>query len=158
QSPIELAGQVAIITGAGRGLGRAFAQSLAGAGAAVALVARSKDELEQTAAEIGAAGGTAISFVADVADHSAAATITDQVERQLGPVNLLVNNAGAATALGPVSQTEPHEWWRCFEVNVLGSYLYTRAVLPGMIALGRGRIVNIASGAGLAAIPNMSGY
>jgi NAD(P)-dependent dehydrogenase (short-subunit alcohol dehydrogenase family) len=155
---LSLAGQVAVITGGGRGLGRAFARSLAAAGAKVALIARSEGQLVETAAEITAAGGAAIWFAADVTDWTAANRIVDQVERQLGPVNLLVNNAGAATTLGPVAETEPRDWWRCFEVNLLGPYLYTRAVLPGMIALGRGRIINIASGAGLVAIPNLSGY
>src|SRR5262249_44716198 len=112
----------------------------------------------ETVAELSAAGGIAISFVADVSDFTAAGVIVDRVERQLGPVDLLINNAGVATALGPVSETEPRDWWRCFEVNLLGPYLYTRAVLPGMIAMGRGRIVNVASGAGLVPIPNLSGY
>jgi len=149
---------VVLVTGGGRGLGRAFARSLAAAGSAVALIARSESELAETAAEIGEAGGTAIPFTADVADYTAAGGIVDQVERRLGPVNLLVNNAGVATAIGPVSETEPRDWWRCFEVNLLGPYLFARAVLPGMIALGRGRIINVASGAGLAPIPNLSGY
>src|SRR5215831_15704847 len=149
QSRGELGGQVAIVTGGGRGLGRVFARSLAAAGAAVALVARSESQLAETAAEIGEAGGTALSFTADVADYTAAGRIVDQIERQLGPVNLLINNAGVATAIGPAWETEPRDWWRCFEVNLLGPYLFARAVLPGMIALGRGRIINVASGAGL---------
>jgi len=158
QEQIRLAAQVAIVTGGSRGLGRVFAHTLAAAGASVALVARSESELDQAASEIIASGGQAISFAADVTDHEAAIRIVDRVEKQLGPVNLLVNNAGVATALGPISETDPGDWWRCFEVNLLGPYLYTRAVLPGMMALGRGRIINIASGAGLMAIQNMSGY
>jgi len=156
--PIDITGQVAIITGGGRGLGRAFATAVAAAGASVALVARSEGQLSEVTADIASAGGRAISFAADVADYTAASRIVDQVERQLGPVSLLVNNAGVATAVGPVAETEPRDWWRSFEVNMLGPYLYSRAVLPGMITVGRGRIVNVASGAGLLAIPNMSGY
>ena len=158
QSHVKLAGQVAVVTGGGRGLGRAFARSLAAAGASVALIARSESQLAETAAEISDAGGTAIAFTADVADYTAAGKIIDQVEKRLGPVDLLVNNAGVATAIGPVSETEPRDWWRCFEVNLLGPYLFIRAVVPGMIGLGRGRIINVASGAGLVPIPNLSGY
>jgi NAD(P)-dependent dehydrogenase (short-subunit alcohol dehydrogenase family) len=158
QSPVDLKGHVAVVTGAGRGLGRAFARSLATAGASVALIARSEGQLAETAAEISDARGTSISFTADVSDYTSAGKIIDQVEKQLGPVNLLVNNAGIATAIGPVSATEPRDWWRCFEVNLLGPYLFTRAVVPSMIALGRGRIINVASGAGLVPIPNLSGY
>jgi NAD(P)-dependent dehydrogenase (short-subunit alcohol dehydrogenase family) len=158
QDQVDLKGHVAVVTGGGRGLGRAFARSLATAGASVALIARSESQLKDAVAEITESGGTAISFAADVADFTAAGRVIDQVEKQLGPVNLLVNNAGIATAIGPVAETEPRDWWRCFEVNLLGSYLFARAVLPGMMALGRGRIINVASGAGLVAIPNLSGY
>src|SRR5262245_47238443 len=134
QQGSDLAGQVIVITGGGRGLGREFARALSRGGASIALIARSEAELSETVAELSAAGGTAISFAADVSDFTAAGAIVDRVERQLGPVDLLINNAGVATALGPVSETEPRDWWRCFEVNLLGPYLYTRAVLPGMIA------------------------
>jgi NAD(P)-dependent dehydrogenase (short-subunit alcohol dehydrogenase family) len=81
-----------------------------------------------------------------------------EVERSLGPVDLLVNNAGSAGPIRPVAQTDPDEWWRCQEVNLRGPLLCTRAVLPGMIARRRGRIVNVASGAGTQAIPYLSAY
>jgi NAD(P)-dependent dehydrogenase (short-subunit alcohol dehydrogenase family) len=80
------------------------------------------------------------------------------VERALGPIDLLVNNAGLAGPIGPTWEVAPDEWWRCLEVNLRGPMLGCRAVLPGMIARGRGRIVNVASGAGTWAIPHLGAY
>ena len=81
-----------------------------------------------------------------------------EVERALGSVDLLVNNAGLAGPIGPTWEADPEEWWRCLEVNLRGPMLCSRAVLPGMIARGCGRIVNVASGAGTVAIPHLGAY
>jgi NAD(P)-dependent dehydrogenase (short-subunit alcohol dehydrogenase family) len=156
--PRTLTGQVALVTGGGRGIGRAIAVGLAGAGAHVAIVARTRDQLDATVALIEQVGGCARAIPADVSDPAAVAHTLLDVEQSLGPVDLLVNNAGVAGPIGPFAGVDPEEWWRCQEVNLRGPLLYTRAVLPGMIARGRGRVVNVASGAGTQAIPNLSAY
>src|SRR5438105_8965721 len=97
----ELQGQVAIVTGAGRGIGRAIALALAAEGMRVALVSRSADQLEAAAEEIGAAGGTALPLPADVTDRRAVETMLDRVESELGPIDLLVSNAASFYAIGP---------------------------------------------------------
>lgn len=98
----ELAGQVAIVTGGGRGIGRAIAQALAAAGASVAVVARSADQLAETVSSITSANGRAIALTTDVMDQSAIERAVAQTEQQLGPVDLLVNNAGSLVAIGPL--------------------------------------------------------
>jgi NAD(P)-dependent dehydrogenase (short-subunit alcohol dehydrogenase family) len=155
---IDLSGQVALVTGGGRGIGRAIAVSLAQAGAAVAVLARSADQLADAVARIIAAGGDAFAYPADVTDRAAVEAAVAAVERGLGPIDLLVNNAGVSGPVGPLAECDPDEWWRCVEVNLRGPLLCSRAVLPGMLARRRGRIVNVASGAGTRAIPHLSAY
>lgn len=159
-----LAGQVALVTGAGRGLGRAMARHLARAGAAVALGARSREELELTRAEIAAEvdGARLLVIAFDVADAGEVARAVAAVEDALGAITLLVNNAGHGGAPGPVWQVEPDLWWRTFEVNLLGTFLCTREVVARMVARageGRaGRVVNVSSRAGNAPVAHASAY
>ena len=150
--------QVALVTGGGRGLGRAFAAGLAKAGARVAVVSRTVDELAETVRMIEITGGEARAFPADVSDPAAVAAMVQSVERSLGPVELLVNGAGAGGPFGPTWETDAGQWWRCLEVNLRGCFLCCHALLPGMIARRRGRIINVASGAGTVAVPYMSAY
>jgi NAD(P)-dependent dehydrogenase (short-subunit alcohol dehydrogenase family) len=155
---IDLAGQVAIVTGGGRGIGRAMAQALAEAGAAVAVVARSGDELAETVALIEGAGGRALAVTADVTDQQAVEQMVTEVERQLGPVDLLVNNAAVLGPVGPSWELGSDEWWRCMDINLRGPYLVTVAVLPGMTHRQRGRVITTSSGAGLGTWPYVSAY
>lgn len=155
---IDLGGQVAIVTGGGRGIGRAIAQALAKAGAAVAVVARSADQLAETVALVEGAGGCAIALTADVTDQQAVERAVTGTEQQLGPVDLLVNNAGDAGQPAPVWEHNPDRWWRCIDVNLRGPFLCSRAVLPGMIARGNGRIVTVASAMGLGTTAYASAY
>jgi NAD(P)-dependent dehydrogenase (short-subunit alcohol dehydrogenase family) len=155
---IDLSGQVALVTGGGRGIGRAIAVSLAREGASVAVLARSADQLRETVATITAAGGHALAFPADVTDRPGVEAVVAQVESELGPINLLVNNAGVGGPIGPLAETDPDARWRCMEVNLRGPLVCSRAVLPGMLARRRGRIVNVASGAGTRDKPYLSAY
>jgi len=158
QHSIDLSGQVALVTGGGRGLGPVIARELAVAGAAVAVMARSENQLANTVAIIEAAGGQATAVPADVTDRAAVDAAVQEAERRLGPVDLLVNNAAQAHALGEVWRVDPEEWWRDVEVNLRGPFLCARAVLPGMVIRKRGRIINVTSGAGARPGPGMSGY
>ncbi|HEV2713321.1 MAG TPA: SDR family oxidoreductase [Gaiellaceae bacterium] len=137
----ELSG-IALVTGGGRGVGAGIARELAAAGMEVAVSARTRDEVVAVAEEI---GGLAV--VADVASRESVNEMFDQVETMLGPVDLLVANAGRALWEPAAWDVDPDDWWNVFEVNVFGAYLCCRAAIPGMIERGRGRIVNTGSGA-----------
>jgi 3-oxoacyl-[acyl-carrier protein] reductase len=139
----DLPGQIALVTGGGRGIGASIARELAAAGARVAVAARTRAQVEEIAQEI---GGLAIEV--DVTDRQAVERMVAEVERELGPIDLLVANAGVASGSGPLWESDPDEWWQVFEVNVLGVYLCCRSVLPGMLERGRGRVVITGSGAG----------
>ena len=154
----DLSGTVALVTGGGRGIGRAIALALARAGAAVAITARSSGELEDTLIELRAIHDRAIAIRTDVTDRAAVEDMVAQAEVQLGPIDFLVNNAGTADVIGPIWETDPDAWWREVEVNLRGPMLCARAVLPSMIRRRRGRIVNMASGVGLRPFPYNSAY
>jgi 5-hydroxydodecatetraenal polyketide synthase CpkA len=156
--PQTLAGQVALVTGASRGLGRVIAGTLAGSGAAVGLVARSTGPLAQAADELTDAGGTAVAVPADVTDPGALAAAVEQVSRQLGPIDVLVNNAGLNGPVGALWQVDAGDWWHAMEVNLRSVLACTRLVLPSMIARRHGRIVNITSNAGSYRWPLASAY
>lgn len=144
---MALEGQVALVTGGGRGIGANVARELATAGARVAVSARTREQVEAVAQEL---GGLAIA--ADVSRREDVERMVAETERELGPIDLLVANAGIATWEDSAWEIDPDQWWRVFEVNVLGVYLSCRAVIPLMLSRGRGRIVIMASGA--AYLPN----
>lgn len=150
--------QVAVVTGAGRGLGRAFALALSKAGYAVALLARTESDLVETSKQIDQGGGRALVHPADVTFSGAVADAFTRVERELGAVDLLVNNAGALGPLGPFAESYVEDWWRTFDANLRAQALCAHRVLPSMIARRRGRIVNIASAAGAQMRPYYSAY
>ena len=140
---------VAIVTGGSRGIGRAVARALVNAGAGVSIAARSDHELAETAALLRQVSDRVAAIPADVTDAGAVHRLVEETERQLGPVDVLVNNAGTCYALGPVWEVDADAWWRDIEVSLRGSFLCARAVLPGMLARRRGRIINMGSGIGL---------
>lgn len=154
----EINGSVALVTGGGRGLGRAFAQALAAEGAAVAVTARSEDQLEETVELIDKAGGRAIALPVNVSDERAVKQLVKIIEERLGSVDLLVNNAGVMGPTGPIWEIDFEEWKRVNEVNFFGSFLCAQAVLPNMIASGSGRIINVSSGAALFPTLYISAY
>lgn len=153
---ISLRGQVAVVAGGGRGIGRAIALALATAGACTAVLARSQSELDKTVQLIEHAGGRAQAFAIDVTDVLTVRGAIAEIERSLGPVDLLVNNAATARPIGPFWETGADRWWQALDVNLRGPVHCSRAVLPGMVARRQGRIVNIASSA--IPIPYFSSY
>lgn len=149
--------RVALVTGGGRGIGRAIALALARGGCAVAVGARTMREVEESAAAARLVGPAALAVSLDVTDPAAVGRAVAQVADRLGPVDVLVNNAGIAGS-APLLKTEPELWERHMQVNVTGPYLLTRAVLGGMLERGWGRIINIASLSGLYGAPYITAY
>lgn len=142
-----LSGRVALVTGAGRGIGRAIAMAYAAEGAKVAVTARTASELDEVVRTIQKAGGTAQAFVADLSDRAVPKTLIPVVEQALGPVEVLVNNAGMGSSSNPkpVIEFDDDFWEQSLIVNLTAPYLLCKAVLPGMLGRRRGRIITIAS-------------
>lgn len=161
-TPIALGPKIALVTGAGRGIGRATALRLAAAGCRVALTARTTSELDSAVAEIHDMGGAALGVAADVAEEAAVDTLFDRVAATFGgPVELLVNNAGAIR-VAELVRAELVDLRRVLDTNVVGTWLCSRALFRRLIPTGRrGAIVNLSSLGGLfgtAKFPGMSGY
>ena len=151
----DLGQDVAIVTGAGRGIGRAIALSLAAEGAAIGVFARTKEEIAATAALIDDAGGRAVALSVDVRDAAAVRAAVSETANRLGPVTVLVNNAGTPGPAGLDWEVDSEAWFECIEVVVRGAFLLAQAVAPDMIARGSGRIINIASISGTRAFPRI---
>jgi NAD(P)-dependent dehydrogenase (short-subunit alcohol dehydrogenase family) len=148
---------VALVTGAGRGIGREIALALAREGCAVAVAARSADQVQSAAAAVGAAGARSLALVLDVTDERAVAQAIAAIAAELGPVDVLVNNAGIAES-APFAKTDQALWDRHLRVNATAPYLLARAVLPAMLERKWGRVINIASLAGLVGAPYVAAY
>ena len=153
----SLQGKKAIITGAGRGIGRATAFALAKEGVSLGLVARTEKHVKQVAEELRAEGAEVVVATADVAENEQVTTAIDSIIEQLGSVDILINNAGIAQ-FGNFLELEVEEWERIIQVNLLGMYYVTRAVLPNMIEQQSGDIINISSTAGQRGGPVTSAY
>lgn len=153
-----LDGQVAIVTGAGRGFGKAIAKRLAAEGAAVGLVSRSKDQLELAASEIIEAGGKAVVATTDVTNRDDVAQAVVATESHLGPITLLVNNAGVPGPFGPLSEIDPDRWWAAQAVHIKAPVLFLNEILPGMITRRAGRIIIVSALAARMAAAYMSAY
>jgi len=148
---------VAVVTGASRGIGRATSMALAKKGVAVALAARSREALAAVEQEIRKLGGRALPIPTDVSDEAAVAAMVEKSARELGPIDLLVNNAGTLER-APVVEIDSAAWDRMLDVNLKGAFLCTRAVVPSMIERGRGRIVNVSSISGKLGTPLLTAY
>ena len=155
---MKLEGQVAVITGAGRGIGRAIALAYAREGAKLAVAARGEADLEETAAAVVEAGGEAIAVRTDVTSQMATERLARRVVERFGRIDVVVNNAGTSGPVGPLQGNDIAEWVDTINVNLTGTFLVCRAVIPVMLEQGGGRIINL-SGAGVAnAWSNMSAY
>jgi NAD(P)-dependent dehydrogenase (short-subunit alcohol dehydrogenase family)/enamine deaminase RidA (YjgF/YER057c/UK114 family) len=149
-------GPVAVVTGAGRGIGAATARALAGAGLDVVLAARTREQVERQTAELAARGKRVKAVVCDVTSEASVEALSREAA-ELGPVGVLVNNAGAAGSM-PLARTSLDDWNRLLAVNATGAFLCTRALLPGMLERKWGRVVNVASTAGLVGAKYLAAY
>ena len=140
-----LAGQVALVTGGGSGIGRATALQLAGEGARVVVTGRRQGPLDEVVAEIHAAGGQGWARSADLQQREALQAMVQGVERELGRVDILVNNAGASSRVRNILWVEPDDWEATLAVNLNAVYTLIQAVLPGMLARGGGTVVTVSS-------------
>ncbi|MGD9722835.1 MAG: 3-oxoacyl-[acyl-carrier-protein] reductase [Pirellulales bacterium] len=154
---VDLQGQTAIVTGASRGLGRAIALALGGAGAKVACVARSVDKLRETADAIRAAGGTAEVFECDVANGAAVEQLVEAIAEKWQKIHILVNNAGI-TRDTLIPRMSDDDWDAVINTNLRGTFLFTRAVTRPMMQSRYGRVINIASVSGLMGNPGQANY
>jgi len=154
---MTLTGRGAVVTGGGRGIGAAVARALAGAGARVLVAARHPAEVEAVAAELRSAGAETFAARCDVTDGSSVTELARTARERLGAVDILVNNAGTASS-APVHEITLDEWHRLFAVNATGTLLVTQAFLPAMLERSWGRIVNLASIAGLTGAKLIAAY
>lgn len=150
-----LDGRIAIVTGAGRGFGRAIAERLAAEGAQVALLARSQGQIEEVAAAI---GPSALAVACDVTDPASVEQAIEMVEATLGPVDILVSNAGVPGPFGPLWEVDPDQWWQAQAVHIRAPMLLLHRLLPGMIERGRGHAVCVSAKAARIVAPNLSAY
>lgn len=154
----NLKNQVALVTGGGRGLGRALAHALAEEGAAVSILARTRSQVEETVKSIEKLGGRVVSLVGDVSNTDDIERIVSLTEEQLGPVDLLINNAAVGGEVKSDWETDPEQWWRTMEINLRGPYLCIRRILPGMVERGKGKVINISTGAVQGQFPYLGPY
>ena len=151
-------GQVALVTGAGRGIGRSIARAFAREGASLALVARSKPELEEVSREILAVGAGCMIAPADVSDRPLVERTIHSVLERLGRIDFLVNAAGVYGPIGPLVENKMDDWVRALEINLFGTLYCLRAVLPHMLDRGSGVVINLSGGGAVTPFPHFSAY
>ncbi|WP_338645874.1 3-ketoacyl-ACP reductase [Flavobacterium sp. KS-LB2] len=153
----DLKNKNALITGAGKGIGKAIALALAKEGVNIILVARTQEEIDSVAAKVRSLRVKALAITADVADINSVNAAVAKALTEFGTIDILINNAGIAT-FGKFLDLEPTDWERIIQVNLMGTYYVTRAVLPNMIERQSGDIINISSTAGLSGNALTSAY
>jgi 3-oxoacyl-[acyl-carrier protein] reductase len=154
----ELAGKVVVVTGASRGIGEAAAVALAREGASVMLTARDGARAAEVARHIVDQGGNAAATVCDVADFGAVERLVGETRERFGAVDVLVNNAGVIEPIAMIAEADPAAWARSVQINLAGAFNAVRGVLPGMLAAGRGTIINLSSGAAHRPLEGWSAY
>ena len=154
----ELEGKVVLVTGASRGIGEAAALALGRAGASVMLLARDGARAERVAQQIAGSGGKAAALACDVSDYAAMQRAAAETRSRFGRLDVLVNNAGVIEPIASIAESDPAEWARNVQINLVGAYHAIRAVLPEMIAAGGGTIVNVSSGAAMRPLEGWSAY
>ncbi|MEN0000196.1 MAG: SDR family oxidoreductase [Pseudomonadota bacterium] len=150
--------KTALITGASRGIGEATAIMLATNGWNVVLAARSAEDIDRIAAQIGESGGEAMAHACNVADYGAVAALVSSAKTRFGGIDLIVNNAGVINPIARLSDSNPEDWSNVIDINLKGVYNVIRAALPAMVAAGGGTIINISSGAANAPLEGWSHY
>ena len=155
---MTLAGKAALITGGGRGIGRAIALAFAREGADVCVTARSENEITAVATEIQEMGRRGIAETADIADRAQVEAMVEAAATQLGRIDILVNNAGGGLERTLVGEDDADNWANVIEINLMGTYYCSRAALPHLRNAGGGAIINIGSGMGHQPRPNNSSY
>jgi NAD(P)-dependent dehydrogenase (short-subunit alcohol dehydrogenase family) len=154
---MRLKDKVAIVTGAGRGIGRGIALRFAREGAKVGVLDLSSAECQRVVDEISAAGGEALALTADVTEETDVNLAVERLKARFGPVTVLVNNAAVMPA-GPIHETSPKDFDRCLAVNLRGAYLMSRAVIPDMLKAGTGSIIHMSSVTGVLGLPGLAAY
>ncbi len=147
-----------MVTGAGRGFGKAIAKRLAAEGAAVAVTSRTKSQLDAVVAEIEAIGGKALPVAADVTERADVARVVAETRAKLGEIALFINNAGVPGPFGPIWEIDPEVWWKSQGVHIRAPLLFLREVLPSMIERGAGRVIIVSAIASRMVAPYLSAY
>jgi NAD(P)-dependent dehydrogenase (short-subunit alcohol dehydrogenase family) len=155
---MKLKDKVTLITGAGRGIGKAVALDYAREGAKLAICARTASEIEETAREIESAGAECLALTCDVSEEESVGKLIDAVQKRFGRIDVLINNACVMTRPAPITELEVRKWDYTIAVNLRGPFLVTRAVLPIMIGRKSGSIVNVSSSIGRSAYANFAAY
>jgi len=155
---MKLAGKAAIITGAGRGIGRAIALAFAQEGADMLVASRTLSEVADTAEEAQALGRRALALKVDVSNREEVERMVARALEEFGKVDILVNNAGVYGSIGPLADNDPEKWVQTVRINLFGSFFCARAVLPFMIRQRRGKIINLSGGGAASPLPNFSAY
>ena len=155
---MKLEDKVVVITGAGRGIGRSIAVACAREGARVALAARNEAELRETGAQVEAAGPKPLIIPTDVTDHAQVEALADAVVASYSHIDVLVNNAGISGPIGPLETNDVAAWVDTVNVNLTGTFLCCRAVIPVMLLQGAGKIINLSGAGATNAWSNMSAY
>ncbi len=155
---MKLRGKVAIITGAGRGLGRASAVEMAREGAHLAILSRTAPGIEATSRMVEEVGGKALSLKADISKPKDVEEAVDRARSHFGKIDILMNNAAVTGPVKPLYEVDEGDWDICMDINVKGSFLFSKAVIPHMIRQKSGKIINVTSGLGVMAMPLFGGY
>jgi 3-oxoacyl-[acyl-carrier protein] reductase len=158
ETPLKLKNKVAIVTGGGRGIGKAIAIAFAREGAKVTIISRTISELEETRFQICTSGGEVFSLQADVSKREDVETMVTSVTQHFGSIDILVNNAGIIGPVGPLANSDVSNWIETINVNLIGTFLCCKAVLPFMVQQHSGKIINLSGGGATSPRPMFSAY